>query len=112
MTKTAEPLTLPENRKVFYIDVNNLTPQEAKLVIETLNLDTPKNRQQMNELASLAVGQLERIGAIIDRAFPGLKTDPRSTHDVHRNWSAGPESIPCYCAATEDHHIGQEKPVA
>lgn len=29
---------------------------------------------------------------------------PRPTHHVHR----GPDSLPCYCAATSDHPIGQE----
>jgi hypothetical protein len=33
----------------------------------------------------------------------------RSTHDVWRIWSAGFESIPCYCEATMDHQIGNEK---
>lgn len=32
-------------------------------------------------------------------------TERHSTHHVHR----GPESLPCYCAATVDHNIGQEK---
>jgi hypothetical protein len=31
-------------------------------------------------------------------------SDRHSTHHVHR----GPESLPCYCAATGDHYIGHE----
>lgn len=32
-------------------------------------------------------------------------SDRHSTHHVHR----GPESLPCYCAATVDHPIGHEQ---
>lgn len=36
---------------------------------------------------------------------PTSSLERRSTHHVHR----GPESLPCYCAATVDHPIGQEQ---
>lgn len=46
-----------------------------------------------------------RLAAALTRELPAEK---RSTHHVHR----GPESLPCYCAATTDHAIGRELPAA
>ena len=41
-----------------------------------------------------------------DNQNPARQTNERrSTHHVHR----GPESLPCHCAASSDHSIGQEQ---